>query len=1009
MYVRVVVTFTDGRGTVEALPSTSIRINAPPTGTPSITGMPVVEQELMAVTSTIRDADNPANTNIDFSFLWQRSDNADFTNPMDIPSANSNTYELTGDDAGKYIRVRITFTDGATNTEMVFSRATARIAGGANLCDRTDQVETAILKLLGVSDCVPVTIAQLNGISGTLDLSDSSTLVSLKSGDFAGLSAVTMLTINDTGLTTIASGTFAGLTSLQTLSLVSNGIDSLPEDVFDGLTSLNSLFLSDTNIISLPEDIFADLTSLNSLFLNDNSIASLLAGIFEGLTMLQTLALNDNRINNKGLPAGVFMPIAGTLTRLDLQNNDLRAFPTNALSGLTQLSASGAQGLNIENNPDTGSPAFSIPYELVRTDGGTGSPATIQVRLPVYVPSTLRDMKATLAAVGGMLAVGSGTPAPSITVALDTNVTVTGMENLAAIVSATAPIHTPVRGMQIGNADNFRAIDGNTPASGQPIISGLTNGTAQVPAKLTAVTTGITDPDGPDTNAAIVFSYQWQSNTASDFISGTLADIGTNSKTYDLTDDDAGQYIRVRVRFTDGLNTEETLFSEATTAPIIRRNNRPATGTLTITGTSAFGSSLTSTQNNIADQDGLGTFTYQWQRSSDEAFTNPMDIGGATSPTYDLTGDDAGYYIRVRITFTDGATNTEMVFSRATARIAGGANLCDRTDQVETAILKLLGVSDCVPVTIAQLNGISGTLDLSNSSTLVSLKSGDFAGLSAVTMLTINDTGLATIASGTFAGLASLQTLSLVSNGIDSLPEDVFDGLTSLNSLILSDTNIISLPEDIFADLTSLNSLFLKDNSIDSLPEDVFEGLTMLQTLALNDNRIDSLPARVFTPLALTLTRLDLQGNNLSAFPTDALSVLTQLNASGAQGLNIENNPNTGSPAFSIPYQLERINGGTGSPATIQVHLPLYMPSSLRDLKAILSATNGTLNPTTVALDTNVTVTGMQNLAAFVSAMAPSHNPVRGMQIGSAENFRAIDGNTPATGMPVITWRPSGA
>ena len=89
----------------------------------------------------------------------------------------------------------------------------------------------------------------------------------------------------------------------------------------------------------------------------------------------------------------------------------------------------------------------------------------------------------------------------------------------------------------------------NTPATGQPAISG----TARVGEMLTAETSAIEDEDGlNDAN----FSYQWladESDTPS----------ATNS-TYTLAADDQGKSIKVRVSFTDDAGNEETLTSEAT-------------------------------------------------------------------------------------------------------------------------------------------------------------------------------------------------------------------------------------------------------------------------------------------------------------------------------------------------------------------------------------------------------------------------------------------------------------
>ena len=85
------------------------------------------------------------------------------------------------------------------------------------------------------------------------------------------------------------------------------------------------------------------------------------------------------------------------------------------------------------------------------------------------------------------------------------------------------------------------------------------------------------------------------------------------------------------------------------------------TGTVTISGTAAVGSTLSVTST-ITDVDGLGTFAYQWKRSGSA-------ISGATSSTYTLVAADNGNTITVTITYTDGKGFIEIETSAATASV----------------------------------------------------------------------------------------------------------------------------------------------------------------------------------------------------------------------------------------------------------------------------------------------------------------------------------------------------
>ena len=94
----------------------------------------------------------------------------------------------------------------------------------------------------------------------------------------------------------------------------------------------------------------------------------------------------------------------------------------------------------------------------------------------------------------------------------------------------------------------------NTPATGVPTITG-TAGVGQV---LTASTTGISDADG----LPATFSYQWVRVDA-DGTSNPVDIPGAIAATYTLTAPDVGKKLKVRVSFTDDLETTETLTSDA--------------------------------------------------------------------------------------------------------------------------------------------------------------------------------------------------------------------------------------------------------------------------------------------------------------------------------------------------------------------------------------------------------------------------------------------------------------
>ncbi|NJL48744.1 MAG: hypothetical protein HC929_16260, partial [Leptolyngbyaceae cyanobacterium SM2_5_2] len=152
-------------------------------------------------------------------------------------------------------------------------------------------------------------------------------------------------------------------------------------------------------------------------------------------------------------------------------------------------------------------------------------------------------------------------------------------------------------------------------------------------------------------------TYQWQAD-------GEDIDGETNS-TLVLTQAQVGKTVTVKARYTDGQGTAESVAS-ATTPAVANVNDLP-TGTITITGTLIQGQTLT-TANTLADLDGLGEFSYEWQQSV-TGTGGWTTIADANSPTLTLTTAQIGYYIQPVVKYTDGGGALETVFGTPTASL----------------------------------------------------------------------------------------------------------------------------------------------------------------------------------------------------------------------------------------------------------------------------------------------------------------------------------------------------
>ena len=247
----------------------------------------------------------------------------------------------------------------ATDTAIV----TAAFDPTAGICGRTKAVRDELVAAIPViNNCAVVTDAHLAAITDTLSLS-SQNITALAAGDFAGLTSLTVLHLDDNALTSLPTGVFDGLTALTLLWLFDNQLTTLPAGVFDGLSALTELALNGNELTTLPAEVFAGLTPLTELYLHSNELATLRDGVFDGLTGLTVLWLFDNQLatlpdgvfdgptgltvlylfDNQlaTLPAGVFEPLTA-LTLLRLDQNQLTTLPAGVFDGLTRADGAGA-------------------------------------------------------------------------------------------------------------------------------------------------------------------------------------------------------------------------------------------------------------------------------------------------------------------------------------------------------------------------------------------------------------------------------------------------------------------------------------------------------------------------------------------------------------------------------------------------------------------------------------------------------------------------------------------
>ena len=830
--------------------------NTPATGLPTITGRGTEVGDILTATTTgISDVEGL--TSVSYSYQWIQVD--DMAIETNISGATSSTYTLIAADVGKHFKVKVTFQDDMGYEEELKSKLHPERTGG--ICARTEQVRDAIVAATtAATTCANVTSAHLSGLWPFLNLDDMN-IISLKSGDFAGLTRVTNLKLQKNALTSLPAGLFDDLTALTTLSLYENALTSLPAGIFDELTALTRMSLSQNALTSLRFDLFDDLTALTRIDLGYNALSSLPAGLFDDLIALETLVVANND-DLTSLPVSLFTELTA-LEDLNLSYNALSNLPAGIFDGLTELHT-----LRLDRNNLSDLPA-SIFQDLTRL-----TTLTLQNNPNSFAPTASAgdtQMVATGAAV--MLAGSSTGPwgtnvTYTWTQASGTTVTLTGDDT--ANPSFTAPATAGDLEFELnvmGRASTAAGTDTVTVTVIDPrslatlsdltLSSGILNPVFETDtitytaSVLNSVSTLTVTPTTTGSNATVV--YHDKSDTA-------ITDTDTNTPPLNMTLAVGMNVINVKV--TAEINSAEKTYTVTVTreAPTVTVPGAP-TG---LAATAATDPTQLDLEWTAPVSNGNSPITgYRIEVSnngSNGSWTDLEANTGDTDITYEHTGlapGDTRYY---RVSARNALGPSDPSNTDHATTLSGG--ICARTAQVRDAIVADTPATTCTDVTPAHLMSLDFTLDLT-SRNIISLRTGDFAGLTKLYALKLEDNALTSLPTGIFDKLTALEWLDLSNNALTSLSSGLFDRLTVLNFLNLGNNALTSLPTGIFDKLIALETLSLSGTALTELPVGIFDRLTVLETLSLSGTALTELPVGIFDRLTV-LTILNLCGTSLT-------------------------------------------------------------------------------------------------------------------------------------------------
>ena len=501
---------TDGPAAWSDIPEPT---NVPATGKPYYTGTLDVGELLTVDTSSISD-DNGLDR-VEFHYQWIRSDG---TTDADIEGATGRTYTISEADAGRAIKLRVSFTDRHGFAEsLVHDPADNVSAEGSPIINGTPTVKQTLS-----ADTSP--ISDRDGLD---NVSFEYQWISVDGGVDTDIDGATnpsyTLVAADVGKTIKVRVVFADDRGYEE-SLTSATTEEVAPGPNVSATGLPS--------ISGTPEVLHTLTADTSAISDENGL--------DGVTFNYQWVAVDRGIDTE-IQGATSSTYTLAYTELGKAVKVQVTFVDNSGNEETQTSAATGEVAPGPNIAASGSPTISGTLETLQT-------LTADIS-GISDANGLEDVTFNyqwIAADGDTHADIEGATGPSYTLASTDlgktiKVRVDFLDNLGYSETLTS----------VGTS--VVAEGSNVPATGLPIIVG----TAEVLQSVTVDTSGIADEDGMD---SVSFEYQWIG-----IDDGTETDIpGATSASYALTAADRRKTIKVRVSFDDDRGYKETLTSAAT-------------------------------------------------------------------------------------------------------------------------------------------------------------------------------------------------------------------------------------------------------------------------------------------------------------------------------------------------------------------------------------------------------------------------------------------------------------
>ena len=778
--------------------------NTAATGMPTISGTAQVGEILMALTSGISDADGlPAS----FTYQWVRVD-SDGTSTETGVGSNSNRYSPTPADVGKKIRVKVSFTDNAGNSEGPLNSDAYPASGTIAPASTTPPPDTDLL----VSNTGE---ALANGVTSSINA--QSFVTGFNAGGYT-ISAVQIRLKSVSGKTTVVR--------------IREDDNGNPGDLVATLTNPASLSSYDINMFTAPPG--TTLAASTTYWITTGEGIFILSRLTSALTGATAeigepgWSIGDGRLYRSrdrepwytSTQSSLMIAIKGTAIGAASDDATLGALTVNDGTSDLTLDPAFAPG-TFAYAAEVGNAVTTVTLTAMATDDGASVSAVTLNGTAI----TDRDFTNGIT-VPSLLAGDNGIVVTVTAENGDTRtytVTVTRAENTADTPGVTVSETALTVTEQDTTGDSYTVVLDTEPTANVTVTVAGHSGTDVTanPGTLTftasnwdtARTVTVTAGDDADTTDDSVTLTHSAASTDNDYSGIAIDEVAVT-----VSDNDTAVAAGICGR-TPAVRDELLRLIENNEGTAI------ACADVTATHLAAITRTLDLSGQNIAELT-AGDF------AGLTSLTNLYLFNNALTTLPDDVFDDLTALEILTLGRNDLPTLPAGVFDRLIALTELGLDN-NALSSLPGGVFDELGALD---ILVLAHNG------------LTTLPGDVFDALGALTELNLQDNALTGLTAGVFDRLRALEVLTLDENGLTTLPDGVFDRLGALEVLTLDGNGLTGLPDGVFDRLGALEVLTLRRNGLAKLPGRVFEPLTALKDLRLQGN-----PGVPFAPEAVAL------------------------------------------------------------------------------------------------------------------------------------------------------------